>query len=665
MLGGGALAGLGVGLGASLGAAAVARAPAPVQTPAATTTRLRPIRPARVLDTRSGGNWWRVDRQRLRVPVAGRAGVPTTAVAAVVVVTAHGAPSAGFVSVQPAGDAPDRPRTTLIHHGAADPHTQAAFVLLGRRGALDVHHEQAGTVVTVDVVGYFETARSSADGRVVARSPERVLDTRATADPFERGEMRPLRLDGVIPPTAGAVLVTLSAGGDGSGGSWTVAPDGPVPAISNLLATPGRSRSSLALVATGNGALQVRSSGGGHIVVDVIGHVTGPDDPVSTDGLFVPTPPVRVLDTRFGGGVIQPGDVRELTAGPDPHGGLAISIAAASAADGEVFTWPAGAAAPATGGLRLHGPGVPASAFSVAAAGPRGLAIGTTGTRAHVVVDRYGWFVGEPAQSATPVAGALPYGIADVPMETLADEWLDYGTSTEGRPLRAFRVGDGPRSALLTSGIHGDELTGTSVLADIAARGPIPGWTLWLVPIANPDARAITRRFTHDVDMNRDFPVGWDRQPTLTGSGCITTRTGPHAASLPETRAMIEAMGSGPFHRCSVSISHHDNYNWVAPQRDSPAVLRTLADDYARATGLRLPGQGGAVVPTSPNTTRVPGGFETYAHHLGMRSLLVENKAGYVAGRHCAGSFGVEPTPDDVAVHYEALWALLTDARLP
>jgi hypothetical protein len=123
-------------------------------------------------------------------------------------------------------------------------------------------------------------------------------------------------------------------------------------------------------------------------------------------------------------------------------------------------------------------------------------------------------------------------------------------------------------------------------------------------------------------------------------------------------------MRTGPFRRCVVSVSHHDNYNWVAPQRGSPPAMRGLADDYARATGLRLPGEGGQVVPTSPPTTGVPGGFETFAHELGMASFLVENRAGYVGGRACAGRFGVDPAPDDVDRHFEALRSLLTDGRL-
>lgn len=137
----------------------------------------------------------------------------------------------------------------------------------------------------------------------------------------------------------------------------------------------------------------------------------------------------------------------------------------------------------------------------------------------------------------------------------------------------------------------------------------------------------------------------------------------PH--SLVESRQLATAMVDGPFRGASISISHHDNYNWVAPQSGSPAVLRDLADDYALATGLRIPGEGGSTVPTSPRTTHVDGGFETFADALGMSSFLVENKAGYVGANSCAGTFGLQPAPQDVALHHGALRALLADGRLP
>ena len=40
------------------------------------------------------------------------------------------------------------------------------------------------------------------------------------------------------------------------------------------------------------------SFGGGHLIIDVVGWFTGSPQPKSTDGLFVPSSPIRMRDTR-------------------------------------------------------------------------------------------------------------------------------------------------------------------------------------------------------------------------------------------------------------------------------------------------------------------------------------------------------------------------------
>jgi len=411
----------------------------------------------------------------------------------------------------------------------------------------------------------------------------------------------------------------------------------------------------------------VTSSDGGHVTVDVVALVTGDSAPVAVDGLFVPMPPTRVLDTRSVRQPLPGGSSREVSLGPERCGALALDVTTvAIGGDGSTTVWDAGGRPRVEVGRAGQGPGGTATSHhSVTRAGRRGIAVGSWGGEAHVVVDLHGWFVGERSTGREPVLGAQPLGIESIDMEAHAAEWLDYGLSTDGRPLRAFRHGSGPRTGLLITGIHGDELTGTSVLADLVTHDAMSGWTLWLVPVANPDARAALTRFVREVDMNRDFPVGWSPLPGPTPSGCVTTRTGPTPHSLVESQRLAAAMIDGPFRDATISISHHDNYNWVAPQSGSPPALRELADDYARATGLRLPGENGSIVPTSPRTTNVKGGYETFAQSLGMSSFLVENRAGYAGDGWCAGVFGMQPDPAAVAPHHDALRSLLADGRLP
>lgn len=132
-----------------------------------------------------------------------------------------------------------------------------------------------------------------------------------------------------------------------------------------------------------------------------------------------------------------------------------------------------------------------------------------------------------------------------------------YGTSTQGRPLLAIRVGgDGP-PVLVTAGIHGLEYIGVRVALEVARRGPIPGATLWVCPVLNPDGYAATwerqghgavarfRKNAQGVDLNRNFPLPWSARPSriaLAGSPdpAHPTYRGPAPLSEPETRHLAD-----------------------------------------------------------------------------------------------------------------------------
>lgn len=615
-------------------------------------TRFRAVRATRLADTDRSAGWTRVDAGRLRVPVAARGGVPSTAVAAALRVTGAIGTGGAAVTVLPAGAS-----------GSVGPATSSMCFVQLAGGAVDVLHDDVDAAITVDVVGFFEPVTTATPGgRMVAVTPTTVLDTAATARSFAPGETR--RVDAAMPADAVAVVVNMTA--VSPGGRWTVHPTAAADGPATLVTGPGYGTTATTVVPVDAGGFEVTSSDGGHVSVDIVAHVTGDGADVSVDGLFVPTMPVRVLDTRAVRQPVPDGSSREIALGPPQCSALAVHVTTVAVTGrGSTTVWDAGGPPRLLAGRVAQGDvGAVTSHHAVAPAGRRGIAIASWGGDAHVIADLYGWFVGERSTTREPVLGSQPYGIRSVDMESYADEWLDYGMSVDGRPLRAFRHGSGPQVGLITTGIHGDEHTGTSVLADLVTHEAIAGWTLWLVPVANPDARAANARFVRDVDMNRDFPVEWSPLPGPTPSGCVTTRTGPTPHSLVESERLAAAMIDGPFRGATVSVSHHDNYNWVAPQSGSPAVLRDLANAYAISTGLRLPGENGSIVPTSPRTTRVKGGFETFAHSLGMSSFLVENKAGYAGDDWCAGVFGMQPDPAAVAPHHEALRALLTDGRL-
>lgn len=129
-----------------------------------------------------------------------------------------------------------------------------------------------------------------------------MLDTRDTASPLAAGTVRSVDVGAAgVPAGATAVVVNLVAT-EAQIGFWTAFPNGaalPLASTLNIDAV-GQTRSAQAIVALPAGAtsFQVFSMAGGHLVVDVAGWFTGAGAAVTTAGLFVPTSPARVLDTR-------------------------------------------------------------------------------------------------------------------------------------------------------------------------------------------------------------------------------------------------------------------------------------------------------------------------------------------------------------------------------
>jgi len=112
------------------------------------------------------------------------------------------------------------------------------------------------------------------------------------------------------------------------------------------------------------------------------------------------------------------------------------------------------------------------------------------------------------------------------------------GHSVLGRPIRALELGN-PRSlrkVLVVGCIHGNEQAGIAITR-LLARGAAPRtYDLWIVNVVNPDGRARnTRQNARGVDLNRNFPTGWQRLGRL---GDLTY-SGPRPLSEPESRTAV------------------------------------------------------------------------------------------------------------------------------
>ncbi|WP_243059317.1 M14 family zinc carboxypeptidase [Nocardioides sp. SR21] len=144
------------------------------------------------------------------------------------------------------------------------------------------------------------------------------------------------------------------------------------------------------------------------------------------------------------------------------------------------------------------------------------------------------------------------------------------GKSVQGRPIKAFRLGErGKTKVLLISTMHGDENDTHRILTSLRDRRPIHGLNLWVLPVYNPDGLARgTRKNAHEVDLNRNFPYRW---ADLDGS----YESGPRAGSEPETRAVMKFLKKI---RPRWIISFHQPLNGVDTDTKDERFAARVAD---------------------------------------------------------------------------------------
>jgi hypothetical protein len=273
--------------------------------PAAQAGGYSSVSPVRVLDTRAGlGAAMALVGGRTSVPVAvtGRAGVPTSGVAAVVLtVTVVGPRAAGFLSVY--GHGLPRPATSNLNFAAGQTVANLVVVTPGANGQVEVFNgASAGTNLLVDITGYYRAAPAGQPGGYTPVSPVRVLDTRAglgAAKALVGGRTSvPVAVTGRAGvPTSGvsAVVMTVTVVGPRAAGFLSVYGHGlPRPATSNLNFTAGQSVANLVVVTPGaNGQVDLfnGTAGPANLLVDVAGYYVAPDQYASSQG-----GPGRTLD---------------------------------------------------------------------------------------------------------------------------------------------------------------------------------------------------------------------------------------------------------------------------------------------------------------------------------------------------------------------------------
>jgi hypothetical protein len=197
-----------------------------------------------------------------------------------------------------------------------------------------------------------------------------------------------------------------------------------------------------------------------------------------------------------------------------------------------------------------------------------------------------------PDPTSTPTSAPTP--------EPPFSESFVFGRSFGGRPLVAYRLGNGPIARALIGGLHGGYEWNTTTLMSqtldhlLAAPDLIPTHlTLYIIPLANPDGAAAGtaaergRMNGNGVDLNRNWDYEWRPEAT---HGTQPVFAGSSAFSEPETAALRNFILD---HAIDAVIFYHSAGGVVfsGAGHDTSATVE-LAEWLADQTGYRYAPEG-------------------------------------------------------------------------
>jgi len=258
--------------------------------------------PQRLLDTRAGAGQLGpvvgpVEPGAVNsVQVTGNAGVPAGATAVVANVTVVGPTTEGHLRMWAAGTTV--PNTSVVNYAPGRTKANGQIIALGASGQMSFESfTGVGTAtnpvqVIVDVVGYI-----AAGSQFAATAPTRIVETRASAGvvgpipgALVPNTVYPVTLSdtALIPPTATAVVLNVTAVGPTEFGNLRVYPDAnglgttAPPLASNINYIPGRAIPNMVIVQIPSDRMidfynnQGLPTSRTDLIVDVIGYINGP-----------------------------------------------------------------------------------------------------------------------------------------------------------------------------------------------------------------------------------------------------------------------------------------------------------------------------------------------------------------------------------------------------
>lgn len=274
--------------------------------------RFVPVNPCRVKDTRIPDVIIRPFAEVAAASsrsflIGGHCGVPTTAKAFSLNITAVPLEPVGYITIWPTGE--PQPFASLLNSWDGRVVAAATIVKAGANGEISIFSTNR-THLVIDVNGYFVDSATPTDMVFYPLTPCRVIDSRLIANPlgpphFAGGQPRTVNMAGVCGIPAGAkayslnfTVVTPPAGTLGFLTAWPTGIQQPV--VSTLNAPNGGVVANAAVVPAGsNGAIDVFVTDTVDVIIDINGYFA----PAGTGGLsFYMMNNCRVADTRTGQG---------------------------------------------------------------------------------------------------------------------------------------------------------------------------------------------------------------------------------------------------------------------------------------------------------------------------------------------------------------------------
>jgi RHS repeat-associated protein len=291
----------------------------------------------------------------------GWSGIPDSARAVMLNVTASGSTAPGYLTVYPSNLA-SNPGTSNLNFGTGEQVSNSVVAKISADGRVKIFNgSSAGVDIRVEVTGWF--AEPSAEGGTTFEpvTPTRLVFTPgggSICDPNPCAQLNgnssmAVDVTGAGPvPASGvsAVAVNVTVLLTAAAGNMTVYKNGTTePAQPNLYWTAGELHAAMVIVPVdvdGRIRLENNSTGATHVIVDVQGYFTTAPD--STPNVLKTLTPARVLDTQTSTGVCTPDCTRlqaatATTVQISGQGGIPTGATAASvtitAINGSTLGW--------------------------------------------------------------------------------------------------------------------------------------------------------------------------------------------------------------------------------------------------------------------------------------------------------------------------------------